>query len=417
MSDHTTKAHSDYGGSVIGRVIACPASVSLCKTVPPRASSAYAEEGTAAHAVAEKLLRAGMWDAQQAIGDKTENGFTVTEDMAIAIQVYLDVVQEELASSSGAVMEIEQRFTLPVSTAAPGEVFGANDALVYHPSTGRLVVFDYKHGQGVSVSAEENSQLKFYAAGAALAHADWKISEVELVIVQPRARDAEGQDTPGVKRWAMPATDIIEFVSEIEGAVVRAKALQPEANAGPHCRWCAAVAVCPAKERDVIRGVGLAFDSVVGIDPTALPKPADMDVKRLSQILKGRAEFTAWLDGAADFAFNLLRQGIPVDGFKLVDKMARRKWTVAEDEVAAHLELTHGVSRDEVYPRQLVTITEAERLIKARIADKAERRSALDDLSLRFTIKDSSGQTIVSDTDRRDAVPAGPAVAFAGVSL
>ena len=258
MSEHANKAHSDFGGSVIGRVIACPGSVALVKTVPERHSSAYADEGTFAHALGEKHLLARNFDAQQSIGDEIESQKlaskkVVTTEMAAAVQVYLDAVQEEMNRSADPILLIEERFTLPIATAEEGEVFGANDALVYHPSLGRLVVFDYKHGAGVSVSVEDSPQLKFYAAGAALSHPEWSIAELELVIVQPRARDADQYDVPGVKPWPMDTFELIEFVGTVEQAVARAKEAekQPYADvrpdslslagflaAGAHCRWC-----------------------------------------------------------------------------------------------------------------------------------------------------------------------------------
>lgn len=442
MSEHANKAHSDFGGSVIGRVIACPGSVALVKTVPERHSSAYADEGTFAHALGEKHLLARNFDAQQSIGDeiaspKLASKKVVTAEMAAAVQVYLDAVQEEMNRSADPILLIEERFTLPIATAEEGEVFGANDALVYHPSLGRLVVFDYKHGAGVSVSVEDSPQLKFYAAGAALSHPEWNIAELELVIVQPRARDADQYDVPGVKRWPMDTFELIEFVGTVEQAVRRAKDAEQGMSAtgrpqfmheavgestqaiaaGDHCRWCDAAAVCPVKQQEVVASIGLDFHDIAGISPKALPEPKDMDTGRIAALLQGLDVLTAWANQVRDFAYNCLVQGVAIPGFKLVDKQGRRKWIDAEGDIAAYLEMVYGVEGDDVFPRKLVTITEAERLVKAKITDKAERASALADISLRFTLKDSSGLTTVADTDKRDAVPAGAAADFAGVSI
>lgn len=422
MSEHAQKAHSDFGGSVIGRVIACPGSVPLRNSVPERLSSSYADEGTFAHALGEKHLRAGNFDAQQSIGDEIESDKlaskkVVTTEMAAAVQVYLDAVQAEMVKTEDAILLIEERFTLPISSAEEGEVFGANDALVYHPSTGRMVVFDYKHGQGVSVSAEDNKQLKFYAAGAALSHPDWPIAELELVIVQPRARDADEQDIPGVKPWPMDTFELLEFVAEVEQAVAAAKAPGAPVAAGSHCRWCAAASVCPAKKEEVIASIGLDFHDIEDISAKALPLPKEMSTDKIAALLRGLDTLTAWANQVRDYAYGLLEQGVAVPGFKLVDKIGRRKWIDNEAEIAAYLEMVYGVEGEDVMPRKLVTITEAERLVKARVTEKAERKAALDDLSLRFTLKDSGGRTMVADTDRRDAVPAGAAADFAGVNI
>jgi hypothetical protein len=432
VSEQTHRQHSAYGGSVIGRVIACPGSVALCEGLPDSTSS-YAEEGTFAHALAEKLLRAGIFDASTAIGDeiespKVDSTKEVTEEMAGAVQVYLDAVQEEIGRSDSAILEIEQAFVLPIASAAEGEVFGANDALVYHPKLSRLVVFDYKHGAGVSVSAVDNEQLKFYAAGAAFSHPQWTFTEVELVIVQPRARDAEEQDVPGVKRWPMESFELIEFLGTVDLAVARAKdaadyhskggasQFTSKLQVGPQCRWCNAAAICPAKQQEVVDSVGLDFRGVE-ITPQALPVVQDFSTDQIAVLLRGLDVFDAWAKQVRDFAFGLLSQGIAIPGFKLVDKIGRRKWIDDEAQIAGYLEAVYGVEGDDAFPRKLVTITEAERLVKAKISGKAERKEALDDLSLRFTLKESSGQTIAPDTDRRDAVTAGPSADFAGVNI
>lgn len=439
MSDDTKKAHSDFGGSVIGRVIACPGSVALCSISPERKSS-YADEGTFAHQLGEECLRAGCFDASTRIGDevhspKLDSVKVVTDEMAAAVQVYLDAVHEEMGRSADPILSIEERFTLPIGD--EGEVFGANDALVYHPSLGRLVIFDYKHGQGVSVSVEDSPQLKFYGAGAALSHSDWNLAEIELVIVQPRAADAEEYDVPGVKRWPMETFDLIEFVGTVEEAVRRAKAVHepmkedpvagaprvtdeidgvPALRLGDHCRWCNAAPICPAKRQEVVDSIGVDFRGVE-IAPSALPVPKDMSAEEIGRLLRGIAVLEAWGAQVRDYAFGLLQSGVPVPGFKLVDKIGRRKWIDNESEIAGYLEMVYGVEHDDAYPRKLVTITEAERLLKARVTDKAERAAALADLSLRFTLKDSSGQTLAPDTDRRDAVTAGPSADFAGVTI
>lgn len=442
MSEHTEKQHSAYGGSVIGRVIACPGSVALCDGLPER-KSGYADEGTFAHALGEKLLSEMCFDASTMIGEEIEaqklaSKKLVTEEMAGAVQVYLDAVQEELGRSADPVFEIEQRFALPIASADDGEVFGANDALVYHPSTGRLVVFDYKHGAGVAVSAIDNEQLKFYAAGAAFTHPKWNIAEIELVIVQPRASDADDQDVPGVKRWPLDTFELIEFLGTVDLAVQRSKAViapmreDPVAgaprdtdtfpdgtkvlNVGSQCRWCAAAAICPAKQQEVVDSIGVDFRGV-DLTPQSLPVPKEISTERIGQLLRGIEVFDAWAAQVRDFAFGLLQAGVAVPGFKLVDKIGRRKWIDNESEIAGYVQAVYGVSDEDIYPRKLATITEAERLIKAQVSDKKERAEALADLSLRFTLKESSGQTIAPDTDRRDAVTAGPAADFAGVTI
>jgi hypothetical protein len=420
MSEHDTKAHSTFGGSIADRWMNCAGSTALVASVPPRASSAYASEGTAAHALAEYALKSGLADVSFVIGDIFNYGdhgetksITVTKDMADAVNVYLDAVYAELALAKDAEIYVEQRFVLPIATAEPGEVFGANDAIVYIPSLRKLTIFDYKHGAGVSVSAEDNAQLKFYAAGALLTN-DWPVAEIELVIVQPRTRDADDNDG-GVKRWALPVAEVIEFAGEAEAAIALAKREAAiTAKGGPHlnltpgkwCRWCDAAGVCPAKERQALAASTLDFNDITLVTPRSLPDVKALDTARLGQVLVAVEIIEEWGKQVRAQVDDLLTQGVPVPGWKLVDKIGRRKWIDDETKIAGHLSAMFGIDEDDSRPRKLVTITEVERLIKASVTDKDARKKALDETSLAFTLKESSGLTLVRESDKREGVDA-----------
>jgi hypothetical protein len=434
MSEHDTKAHSTFGGSIADRWMNCAGSTALVASVPPRASTSYASEGTAAHALAEYALAGNSFTVSDFVGidfDYDDHGetktITVTKDMADAVNVYLDAVHAELTLAKDAELYVEQRFVLPIATAEPGEVFGANDAIVYIPSLRKLTIFDYKHGAGVSVSAEDNAQLKFYAAGALLTN-DWPVAEIELVIVQPRTRDADDNDG-GVKRWALPVAEVIEFAGEAEAAIKWAKKFvgfwdkpidsrcaedsmedtdgkRLAFTPGKWCRWCDAAGVCPAKERQALAASTLDFNDITLVAPRSLPDVKSFDTARLGQVLVAIEIIEEWGKQVRAQVDDLLTQGVPVPGWKLVDKIGRRKWIDDETKIAGHLSVMFGIDEDDSRPRKLVTITEAERLIKASVTDKDARKKALDETSLAFTLKESSGLTLVRESDKREGVDA-----------
>ena len=49
-------AHAKLSPSAASRWINCPGSVALCATLPKPPSTFYADEGTSAHALAEKCI-------------------------------------------------------------------------------------------------------------------------------------------------------------------------------------------------------------------------------------------------------------------------------------------------------------------------------------------------------------------------
>jgi hypothetical protein len=397
----TEPAHSRYGGSVIGRILVCPGSVALCDTVPLVASSRYAEEGTAAHALAEACLSRQL-HPNEFLDVEMGAGFPVTVEMAEAVRVYCETVTHELALTKTAELYVEKKFALKVAGADEGEVFGRNDAMVYHPETGRLRVFDYKHGVGVSVDADDNAQLKFYAAGAVFSN-PWKVSELILTVVQPRARDV---DVAGaVKDWKFETPDLFEFLGDVGEAIVAAKqASGQQLNAGAHCdkSFCDARIVCPAYRALKLAGTGFEDVDLTEVEAKDYPHPSELTNERLAQIVAALARFSSWSNACQEYLEAKLLAGEQVPGWKVVDKIGRAKWISDEESVAKTLELLYDINRDLVLPRKLTTISEVEKLLKGAGATKRQ----IEDFKLRCTLKESSGMTIAPESDRRPAVNA-----------
>lgn len=120
------------------------------------------------------------------------------------------------------------------------EMFGTFDgAVVDH--FGTLHVFDYKYGQGHSVSPTKNLQMIFYGIG--LAHKfQWNFKRVRLWIIQPRIK---GYDGPVF--WEIPTLELRSYVPKFEAAVARVEANPKEYIEGSWCHWCKAKGVCPLK--------------------------------------------------------------------------------------------------------------------------------------------------------------------------
>jgi hypothetical protein len=418
--------HSRFGGSIADRYMNCAGSVALCATVPPKKVGVKAEIGTAAHDLAALCLTTDT-DAAHYVGEffpREDPGplgrFLCTEEMARAVQVYLDAVRAELALTPDAELYVEVGFAFDLPSAEEGEVFGTTDAMVYHPSTGRLRVFDYKHGEGISVSAEDNSQLKFYAGGAVFSKPDWRLTKVILTIAQPRARDAD--EVGKIKDFELDVLELLEFHGQLDAAVAAAKGAEAYArNAGsvdaallnPYpdgqgwCRWCDAAAVCPAKDADAIKAATLDFKdvnmtSVTEITAAALPDPKTLPLERLAKVVAGLQIAIDWMNLCQEILEGMVLGGHVVPGWKAVEKIGRAKWVEDPAEVTSYAGLMFGLAEDQVSPRKLTTITEMEKLLKAQGATKEQ----IDDFKLKFTIKESSGLTIAPSSDRRPAVNA-----------
>lgn len=359
--------HSNIvGGSTAKRVINCPGSVALVQKMPPKPSSKYADEGTLLHdTIAEHL--ATLQPLETFLGKKYQDQ-VLTQDLIDDKLVPALALLDEIDPKQEMTYEVETR--VGFGDLLPG-VFGSTDFV------GRLgdkaVVLDWKFGDGVAVTAEKNEQLMFYAAAAmrtdALKWAFEGATEIECVIVQP----------PMIRRWTTTPERIAQFEHQLVRAVKAAQ--QPDAGlkAGDHCRWCAAKPVCPQMTGAVDRALQVQLKEI--------------DAATLGQYLNQADTLEGWITDLRALAFQLLEKNIPVPGYKLVQKQARRQWTDETKAIAALHDM--GVPRGELFsPEEIRSPAQMEKVLKKR------KLTLPDDLVKSV----SSGTTLASEDDSRPAV-------------
>lgn len=349
MSTETQKAHSKLGASSAKRWINCPGSVDLISKCPPLPTSPYAAEGTAAHALCEKVLHnkpgpAARWY----VGRESEvpgfpKEFKITEEMADHCQEYVDHVRNVMNELKGELL-IEHRFHLKH---IHPDFFGTCDAVVLQPF-GELHVFDFKYGAGVAVEVEDNEQMQFYALGA-LELGDF--TKVVLHVCQPRAEHKDGR----FRRWETTPEALIEF-----GKFLRAKAIETQKadapfNPGDYCRWCAGAAVCPAIAK---RAIATAQSDFTKVEPT-LPEPKMLTHEQLSKVIQHRKMIEAWFDSVEEYAFNALMRGEKIEGTKLVAGRSSREWV--DLELAE--KTLRGILGEGAYSKKLLSVSQAEKMV------------------------------------------------------
>lgn len=384
--------HAKLGASSAHRWMACPGSVALCEKVPNYSSPA-ADEGTDAHQLAEICLKSDT-DANEHIDEVMEKGNVVDEDMADAVQLYLNTVRDDL--KPGDELMIEHKFNL---AKLHPDMFGTNDACIYQRDEKLLRVYDYKHGAGTAVEVDNNPQLLYYALGAAMAETR-PLSEIELVIVQPRCPHPDGS----VRRWRTDLMDLIDWSSDLLEAANRTKDPDAPLSTGEHCKFCAAAAICPKAYEEAINMAQEDFaplhDDTLQYDPKELAdKLAKLDV--IEQFCKN----------VRKFAYHEAVHGRTVPGFKLVEKQARRKF---KSDVTVDVLCTTFpyLDEDDVSETSIKAMGTVEKTIKAQFPGRKKeisaRRQAEIDKFNTLCVKESSGYTLVTEDDKREAVTVGP---------
>lgn len=360
-----TKLHADASPSASHQWLNCPASVTLARG-RVREATTYTREGTAAHRVAEIMLTGNKKIPGTMLVDGEK--ITVTPEMIDAAGEYVKYVK----AMPGLLM-VETRVKVTVD----GEdLFGTADAIVYDGP--RLDVVDFKYGQGVSVSAD-SPQLRIYALGALEEVGPFTdISEVGMTVVQPR--------NGGINSVDMNVTELADWERvTLTPAVERLAAGDTTETPGDWCRWCVRAGECKALAALAQTNAKVAF----GDTP---PDPGGMADDELGVILDYAQMISDWITKVRAEASQRIDHGSYIPGWKLVPKRAARKW---EDPTGAISELMkRGIDPMEIM--RIETIGTVEKVMK-RAKVKA---STIDP----FTIKQSSGTTLVSEKDGRPAV-------------
>jgi len=242
-------AHAACSPSSAAMWLQCPASVTLTKDAV-RPSSKFAREGTAAHTVAEMILKGDIFLPDKVLVEGDE--YVVSPGMCRALNPYVSYV-ESLRALPNADVYLEKRLIVPETF---GLVWGTLDCGVHIP--GNLFVADLKFGKGVAVDPD-SPQLKLYALALAAHVGETRAgAPVTLTICQPRI----GGDP--LRQHVLTLGDLwswSDFV--VAPAVKRIAAGDVTENAGAHCRWCVRKTECGAFANKHQTHAASAFDDEI----------------------------------------------------------------------------------------------------------------------------------------------------------
>ena len=354
--------HAILSASSSARWLACPPSARINAELP-ETTSIYAEEGTMAHALAEKTLKGYLAGGSADV--QSDN-----EEMKEAVQRYVDICIEKInaakKTSPDAVVHVE--FRLDFSTYVP-DGFGTGDMVIVSDKS--LEICDLKYGKGVPVSAEGNTQMRLYALGAVEEFGMlYAFDTVHMTIIQPRL-DSVSTDT-------LSAGKLLDWGRSIIPVAKEAYDGKGEFQAGDHCRFCKFRPRCKAL-------------AAYMTEKTALRKKQELTDLETVSILQAAKDIKRWLTDLEDYALGKALDGYDWPGMKIVE--GRSKRVITDPDAAAAALIDKGFDADAVYkPRELQTLTALEKLV-----GKKSLAEALGDL-----IEKPNGKpTLVELSDKR----------------
>ncbi|EPZ6099324.1 DUF2800 domain-containing protein [Klebsiella aerogenes] len=396
--------HARLSPSSAHRWMPCHGSLALESTQPDK-SSAFAEEGTRAHELAEKILNGRLQGFEHQGGTDPE--------MHDYVLRYVDAVW---TLAEGNELMVEQRVDFSHIVGVENS-FGTADAVVIVGN--ELQIHDLKYGRGVQVDAEQNEQLQLYALGALEQfNLLYDFDSVRLFIHQPRlnhvsewALSVEELEAFGQRAQEAAANVIVMFnIAECEG--VNTLPLENFTPGEKQCRFCKASAICTAREQFHMQTVAGDFDDLTApfgeLVTSAIARVPMLTNEQLAEIY-GQADFLeSWLKAIRDRVNSELNAGHPVPGFKLVTgKQGNRAW---RDEVEAEeLLKSFRLKQDQMYSQKVISPTQAEKLLKKESPRRWTKVEAL--------ITRSDGKpTIAPESDPRPALNVNPVNDFEDVS-
>ena len=367
--------HKKLGGSTAARLIGCPAWINLSADIPQgHNSNTAADTGTLLHNCMEE-----MWLGKKDMDDLQKEGRKYND-----IVLDEDMVNEKLLPADDAVMDIVDEYDLDIENKLMIEPFvsidedigGSIDWLCFSEDGRTAVVLDYKFGY-VTVSAEKNSQLLFYALAAATDEKtrDFfdEVEQIVLVIVQPNG------DGPVVQQWTATMDDLDDFESRYLAAVDASESTTLEPTAGRHCTFCPAAAICPAKTGEALKASRIT----------------ELNAARLAEYLPLAEQVTAWAAEVKKMAHQQLELGVTIQGYKLVAKRATRKWAET-DTVEEIVRRARKIKLEEGFDYKLKSPPQLEKVCKKKGVD-------FNKIFSQYISAVSSGTTMAPEDDPRPA--------------
>jgi hypothetical protein len=365
--------HAKLSASGSSTWLNCPASIKATANVENK-SSAYAQEGTFAHAMSELCLNTGnnasyyLTNAiPRTVYDETSNDFIYDLEMADNVQIYLDFVR-----SFNLPFKVEVR--CDYSQWVP-EGFGTSDCLAFDNTTNTLHVIDLKYGKGVKVYSTNNTQAQLYALGS-LSQYQQTPNEIHIHIVQPRLDH--------IDTTVITYDELMTFADYATKQAQLALSDNPPFNPSEKaCKWCNAKSTCKALAKYSSDTVLTQFDV---IDEPEMPVINTLSHEQMKRILDNKSLIEYFLKAVESHAFDILTSGKEFEGYKLVQGRSVSKWL---DD--AESTLLSYIDENKLYKKSLITITEAKKLISK-------------DLITELTYKPEGKPTLAKSCDKRKSI-------------
>lgn len=300
-----------------------------------------AAEGTVAHSIHEEWLKTGERPIHMLGNVDVVDGHEITIDKDM--MNYVEESVDRLIYMQG-VQHVEQKVFFSRLTPIPKQ---GGTADFFACQRHKLLIRDYKHGKGVQVYAENNSQAMLYALGVFYKW-DWlfDFQEIDIGIHQPRLDHFD--------YWTTDRETLLRFAQKVKKAAKAAWRLNaPLTPSEKGCRFCKVKANCPAFLKMADDITDQVFSGLYKITSDEVAKPLEelrlglfgpklelpelLNTDDMARLIPFRGIFENWFSAMETELEQRALDGKPIPGHKLVESRSNREF-VDEREAVAKLE-------------------------------------------------------------------------------
>ena len=393
--------HARLSPSAASKWTGCPGSIVAEEGKPDTASPASLQ-GSAAHELLEQAL-SGESFTEGLLGTTMSNGVSLNAEDIAAVRLAEEYVLEQNYSTF--ITETRVPIEIPLERE---DCWGTADVIGLKDRT--VEVIDYKHGSGVGVDIESNLQLILYALGAVHHPTFAEADHVKITIIQPRKAHADGP----IRSEIRTIQELMEWIPWLqERAAATDDPNAPRIAGEAQCQWCKDK-LCKTKAEYALENALVVFDDATLEPAKEFPAPRDLTQDQMRMILDNEKLFTAWIKSIKELALSNALAGRPQLGYKLVAGRRGKEYTEDDEIIEKKLRQIKTLkgtklNKSDVTVSKLLTPAQLLKTVKPLVNDKAfEKVNAL------INITDGS-PTLVSESDKRKALPSQVEQAFADV--
>ena len=384
--------HSKLPPSSAHRWLVCTLSPQMEEPFPSVSSEA-ADQGTAAHSMAEQKIKHRLHERSSREPTNYDD-----DEMEELTDNYCTFVMEQVEDAKqytdSPLVMVEQK--LSFEDIIPGG-FGTADLIIGTPK--KLYITDLKYGKGVPVFVSKglNPQLCIYAYGA-YSNFRFLFPDVETVVMtiyQPRIGNVDTAE--------ISVTELVEWAETyVKPKAIEAAGPGGELVPGEHCRFCKAKAVCKARAEEAMRLAQEQFTVIDGSYETSqgempmyrFKSPSSLSQEELEDVLPILNRIQDWISSVFTYvADEAISHGRKWKGYKVVEGKATRKY-LSEKMVE---DACKKAGYTDIYEQSLLPLTKLEKKLT-----KPEFKRILVDEGLVF--KSRGKLTLTEEDDPRDAV-------------